>query len=128
MNARFGYAAALQDFSPAYVGSGSWLCQNSSLGQTRPSKDLRSNVRFAPRKRTFVGCTAMWPGGSDLYSLSQPFANAAIATSRAGRSSRGHAYQLDWPVRSPLRASRVLFAKAAFQIVEREVIVDQEVF
>jgi hypothetical protein len=23
MNARFGYAAALQDFSPAYVGSGS---------------------------------------------------------------------------------------------------------
>ena len=58
----------------------------------------------------------------------QFFANAAIAASRIGRSSKGHACQLDWPVGSPLRASRVLFAKAAFQILEREVIVDQEVF
>ena len=41
---------------------------------------------------------------------------------------RGHACRLDWPIGSPLRASRVLFVKAAFQIVEREVLVDQEVF
>jgi hypothetical protein len=56
---------------------------NDRLGSDSAFGGCPLNVRFAPRKRTFVGCTAMWPGGSDLYSLSQPFANAAIAASRA---------------------------------------------
>src|SRR5262249_38638037 len=73
MNSR--RAAALRNFDPAYVGSGSWLCENSSAGRVRRIS-RRNCVSRESNLAAYISLDAAWENSTLHTSLIYEFSHS----------------------------------------------------